>query len=71
MLYVLIDFMDSTTKLEKNEGSALINLLDIDVLAQFFSASSPILSTVTESLSSIYLHDSRAAILKPEIMLVG
>ena len=63
--------MDSTTRFAKKLGSAFINLLDIEVFAQFRRAYSPILSTETASLSSIYLHASLAAILKPEIILVG
>jgi hypothetical protein len=45
------DLIDSTTKLAKNYGSALISFDDIDVFAQFIKASSPRLSTVTASLS--------------------
>jgi hypothetical protein len=60
-----------TTKFAKKLKSALISLLDIDVFAQFTNASSPRLSTVTASLSSMYRHASRAAILKPAMMLVG
>lgn len=41
MLYCLIDFMDSTTRLEKKLGSALMSLLDMDVFEQFLKASSP------------------------------
>jgi hypothetical protein len=41
----------------------LINLEDIEVLAQLSKAYSPKLSTVTESLSSIYLQAYLAAIL--------
>ena len=63
--------IDSTTKLAKNLGSALMSLLDIDVLAQFNKAYYPKLSTETANLSSMYLQDSRAAILNPEMMLVG
>lgn len=61
----------STTKLAKNYGSALISFDDIDVLAQLIKASSPRLSTVTASLSSIYRHAYLAAILKPAIIFVG
>ena len=50
---VLTAFIAYTTKLEKKLESAFINLLDIDVLAQLMRASSPTLSTVTASLSSI------------------
>jgi len=68
---VSIALIELTTRLEKNVGSALISLLDIEVLAQLFKASSPRLSTVTASLSSMYLHASLAAILYPIMMLVG
>ena len=61
----------STTKFAKNSGSALMSFDDIEVLAQFNKASSPMLSTLTASLSSIYLQAYLAAILNPEIMLVG
>ena len=71
MLYCLIDLIDSTTKLEKKVGSALISLLDMDVFAQFLKAYSPIFSTETESLSSMYLHASLAAILNPLMIFVG
>jgi hypothetical protein len=63
--------IELTTKLAKKFGSALINLLDIEVFAQLRSASSPRLSTDTANLSSINLHAYLAAILKPMIMLVG
>lgn len=49
----------------------MISFDDIEVFAQLRSASSPRLSTVTESLSSIYLHAYLAAILYPAMMLVG
>ena len=63
MVLVSIALMALTTRLAKKWGSALISLLDIDVLAQFKSASSPRLSTETASLSSINLQASLAAIL--------
>lgn len=66
-----IALIEFTTRLEKKVGSALINLLDMEVLAQLFKASSPKLSTVTANLSSMYLHASLAAILYPMMMLVG
>lgn len=66
-----IVLIESTTKLAKNYGSALISFDDIDVLAQLIRASSPKLSTVTASLSSIYLQAYLAAILYPAMMLVG
>ena len=69
--YCLTALIDSTTKLAKNYGSALISFEDIDVLAQFNNAYSPKLYTVTDSLSSIYLHAYLAAILKPAMILVG
>jgi hypothetical protein len=47
-LIVLIDY---TTKFAKNVGSALINFDDMEVLAQFRSAYSPKLYTVTANLS--------------------
>ena len=71
MLSCLICLIESTTSLAKKVGSALINLLDIEVLAQFTNASSPRLSTDTANLSSIYLVAYLAAILNPAIMLVG
>lgn len=71
IVYCLMILMALTTKLAKKTGSALINLLDMDVLAQFKRASSPRDSTVTASLSSMYLHAYLAADLNPEIMLVG
>lgn len=49
--YCLTALIDSTTKLAKNSGSALISFEDIEVLAQLRRASSPRLSTVTASLS--------------------
>lgn len=61
----------STTNPAKKLASALINLLDIEVLAQLSRASIPSESTGTASLSSIYLHASLAAILYPEMILVG
>jgi hypothetical protein len=61
--YDLIDLMASTTSDEKKLESALINLLDIDVLAQLITASYPRLSTLTDNLSSIYRQHSLAAIL--------
>lgn len=67
----LIALMELTTRLAKKLGSALMSLLDMDVLAQFSSASSPRVSTLTASLSSMYRQDSLAAILKPAMMLVG
>lgn len=60
-----------TTRLAKKLGSTLINLLDIEVLAQLSRASSPKLSTDSASLSSMYRQASLAAILKPAMMLVG
>ena len=51
IVYCLTALIDSTTKLAKNWGSALISFDDIEVLAQLRRASSPRLSTVTESLS--------------------
>jgi len=41
--YCLTVFIDSTTKLAKNSGSALINFDDIDVFAQLSKAYSPML----------------------------
>lgn len=70
-VYCLTALIDYTTKLAKNSGSALMSFDDIEVLAQFNKASSPRLSTVTESLSSIYLHAYLAAILNPAMMFVG
>lgn len=61
--YDLTDLMASTTNEEKKLESALINLLDIEVLAQFIRASSPKLSTLTDNLSSIYRQHYLAAIL--------
>ena len=69
--YERIDWMESTTNDEKKLESALINLLDIEVLAQLVKASYPKLSTVTVNLSSIYLQHSRAANLYPAIIFVG
>ena len=71
MVFDSIALIEFTTRFAKKTGSALINLLDIDVFAALRRASSPRLSTVTASLSSIYLHASLAAILNPIIMLVG
>lgn len=71
MVFVSMALMALTTRFEKKVGSALMSLLDIDVLAQLVKASSPRLSTVTASLSSMYLQAYLAAILKPIIMLVG
>ena len=45
--------IESTTNFPKNSGSALINLLLMEVFAQFNSASSPNLSTFTASLFSM------------------
>lgn len=63
IVYCLMARMDSTTKLAKNDGSALINFEDMEVLAQFNKASSPKLYTVTASLSSMYRQAYLAAIL--------
>jgi len=63
IVYCLTALIESTTKPAKNSGSALINLEDIEVLAQLSKAYSPKLSTVTESLSSIYRQAYLAAIL--------
>jgi len=52
-----------TTRLAKKFGSTLINLLDIEVLAQLSKAYSPKLSTDSANLSSMYLQASFAAIL--------
>jgi hypothetical protein len=41
IVYCLMALIESTTKLAKKSGSALISLLDIDVLAQLIKASSP------------------------------
>lgn len=49
----------------------MISLDDIEVLAQFNSASSPKLYTVTASLSSIYLQAYLAANLYPAMIFVG
>jgi hypothetical protein len=70
-VYCLTVLIDSTTKLAKNYGSALMSFDDMDVLAQLSKASSPRLSTVTANLSSMYLQPSLAAILNPAMMLVG
>ena len=48
-----------------------MSLLDREVFAQLRRASYPNPSTPTESLSSMYLQASFAAILNPEMMLVG
>ena len=61
MDYCLIALMASTTRFAKNSGSALISLLDMDILAQLIKASSPKLSTLTANLSSMYLHAYLAA----------
>lgn len=71
ILSCFIALIESTTKLEKNSGSALMSLLDMEVFAQFLKASSPRLSTEMANSSSMYRHASRAAILNPEIMFVG
>lgn len=71
MVFCSTALIDSTTNLAKNYGSALINLDDIEVLAQLINASWPRLWTVTANLSSIYRQDSLAAILKPAIIQVG
>ena len=63
--------MASTTKPAKKLASALMSLLDMEVLAQLRRASLPSESTGTASLSSMYLHASLAAILYPEMILVG
>jgi hypothetical protein len=63
--------IESTTKLAKKFGSTLIILLDIEVLAQFSNASSPRVYTETARFYSIYLQASLAAILYPEMILVG
>ena len=41
MVLLSIALMELTTREEKKAGSALINLLDMEVLAQLRSASSP------------------------------
>jgi hypothetical protein len=71
MVSCLMALIELTTRLAKKTGSALMSLLDMDVLAQLSKAYSPKLSTVTANLSSMYLHASLAAILKPAMMLVG
>lgn len=51
MVLLSMALIELTTKEAKKLGSALINLLDMEVLAQLRSASSPRLSTVTANLS--------------------
>ena len=63
--------MESTTSLLKNAGSALMSLLDMEVFAQFARAYVPRVSTLTARVFSMYLHAYLAAILYPEMMLVG
>lgn len=51
IVFCSIDLIDSTTKLAKNYGSALINFDDIEVFAQLIKAYYPTLYTVTANLS--------------------